>query len=411
MKKIHLNLHIGTGISSRQFITVTSLISGTLAWFFLLQDYYLDIFVSSTNDGYWASVGIITFYGFGALSAIVGSSIADRLNRRKLLGYWIAIATLATASLAVFHGDVFLVVFSILLGFCLGMGFPSCAALFADLTVVEERARVAGLIILVAFILTFLGVAIIPILGLGTLGGILFLTLLRLGGFLSLVLDPCERKEKKEEPWSSILSNRNFAFFLLPWVMFNIAAGLLGWWDIPDSPDFLAVIAIGSTLATALMGISGLIGGSLADRFGRKQPIVISLVMFGVSFAVLSFTIIPESVFIYYATYGIAWGFLFTLYLTIPGDLALSGSKEKYYAIGTVTPLIIFMFISMLPELVPIRLSASVLSPILTIILFLSIIPVLKASETLPERKMRERRLKDHIEKVGKLVSKSKKKE
>jgi len=112
---------------------------------------------------------------------------------------------------------------------------------------------------------------------------------------------------------------------------------------------------------------------------------------------------------IYYITYGVAWGFLFTLYLAVPGDLSYSGSKEKFYALGTMMPLIVYMSLSAAPQFLNISVSANILSPILSIILFLSVIPVFRATETLPENMIRERKLKEHIQKMQKLVQESEK--
>jgi hypothetical protein len=51
--------------------------------------------------------------------------------------------------------------------------------------------------------------------------------------------------------------------------------------------------------------------------------------------------------------------------------------------------------------------NVGIFSTILTIILFGAILPLLYAVETLSESKMRERKLKEHAEKVGKLVEES----
>jgi hypothetical protein len=46
---------------------------------------------------------------------------------------------------------------------------------------------------------------------------------------------------------------------------------------------------------------------------------------------------------------------------------------------------------------------ASSLSLIFSVILFLSIIPILRAKETLSGQKIRERKMKEHVNKIGKL--------
>ena len=110
---------------------------------------------------------------------------------------------------------------------------------------------------------------------------------------------------------------------------------------------------------------------------------------------------------IHFTTLGVAWGFLMVVYLVIPGDLAGSYSQERYYALATVLPLVIYMSLSALPSALNVTLPINVLSPVLSMILFLSLVPVLLARETLPETEIRKRELNEHIEKVGKMVQKS----
>jgi hypothetical protein len=47
--------------------------------------------------------------------------------------------------------------------------------------------------------------------------------------------------------------------------------------------------------------------------------------------------------------------------------------------------------------------SASSFSLILSVILFLSIIPILRAKESVSGQKIRERKMKEHVNKIGKL--------
>jgi MFS family permease len=401
--------NLGFQISSRKFLSVMFLISGTLAWFFLIEMYFIEIFSSYSSDTSLVYLGLLLFYGVGALSAIIGSSISERVDRRQLLIFWIFFGVVVTALLTLFQGQAFLLIFSVLLGISFGLGFPSCAALLADATVVEERAKVSGLVILATFFLTFAGMIIIPLLNLGLMAILLLFSALRAVSLTGLVLDRCERKSGKTSSWYSVFTYKRLASFVVPWILFNAAAGLLGWWDIPKTPEFQYVTEIGVPLAYVSIAFFGLIAGVLADHFGRRQPIIISLVMLGVSFGLLSFYLTPLTMLIYYVTYGIAWGFLFTLYLAVPGDLSYSGSREKFYALGTMMPLIVYMGLSAAPQFLLISVSASFLSPILSIILFLSVIPVFRATETLPESAVRKRKLDEHVKKLGELLEEEQK--
>ena len=402
----------GTTISGRKFFSVTTLISGTLVWFFLVELYYYDIFTDYAVDASMIRIGLLLFYGVGVFSAVIGSSISEKVNRRQLLFLWIILGISVTATLGMFQGEIFAIIFSVLLGISFGVGFPSSAALLADSTVAEERAKVSGVVIFATFALTFLGIIVISILDLGSIGILLFATALRAFSLLGLAFDKCDRKSGKKGSWSDILSYKAFSSYVVPFLLFNAAVGLLTWWTIPQTAEFISVRAIGVPLAYVCIALFGLVAGIAADRFGRRQPIIISFVMLGVSFALLSFYLIPETLLIHYVAYGLAWGFLFTLYLAVPGDLSYPGSKEKFYAIGTMIPLVVYMGLSEAPDLLLIpEISVSLLSPILSIILFLSTIPVFRAAETLPEKLMRKRKIKEHLKEIGKVVLESKENE
>jgi membrane protein implicated in regulation of membrane protease activity len=90
------------------------------------------------------------------------------------------------------------------------------------------------------------------------------------------------------------------------------------------------------------------------------------------------------------------------------GDLASYGSKEKFYAMGAIMPLILMLGFSALTSLLNVTLSGAIV-PVLSIILFLSVLPVLRASETLPQKKQEARKLKDHMDKVRKVIEESRK--
>ena len=157
------------------------------------------------------------------------------------------------------------------------------------------------------------------------------------------------------------------------------------------------------------IAIFGFVSGFFADRFGRKPAIIIGLIVLGVSFAFLGFTMTDQSVIIYLTTSGVAWGFFFAIYLAIPGDLSTPGSRERFYALINVLPLVLLGSVTFIPGLAEFTAYSSSFSQVLSLVLFLSIIPVLRTGETLPEAKIRERRLKEHVKKVGELVSESEK--
>lgn len=401
-------------ISRREFAAVTLLSSGTLAWFFLFSMNFENIFtITLTVDLFWVYVGKAVFFSFAALSAIIGSMISEKVNLRKLIWSWIALGLFTTASLAVFQGTYFSVLISGLLGLSFGLGYPVCLALLADCTVVEERGRVAGAVFVEAFALVFLAYIVISVFNLGMAGIILSCVGLRSISLLALVLVSCQRKKAKESSWRSVFENRNFVLYLVPWIMFNIASGLFffvyNWiYQLPNHADYVWAIDAGNAFHFFMPVVFGLIAGVVADRFGRKQPVILGMILLGVSFAFFGLFTSPLSMLFYLTISGVAWGFLMVVYATVPGDLSYEGSKEKFYALSTVLPFIVNMSLAGVADFFGVGIQAVTLSSILSIILFASVIPVLRAAETLPESKMRERKMREYVDKVGEVVQESK---
>jgi len=262
------------------------------------------------------------------------------------------------------------------------------------------------------FVAAFITIAVTRILNFGIFEIALLFAAVRAISFLALAFDKLEGQEPvmNEKPHLPSTAYREFGFYLFPWVMFCIAAGL-AWNLIPQTSEYAEAVSLGSVLRYICIAIFGLVSGVAGDRFGRKQPLIIGLIMLGVSFALLGLNMNPTSVLIYLTISGVAWGSFFVIFLSVPGDLSVSGSREKFYGLGYILPLAILFGLSSIPGLAIFSgFSASVFAQILSIILFASIIPVVRAKETLSGQKIGERRMKEHVNKIGKLVQKSKEK-
>ncbi len=298
----------------------------------------------------------------------------------------------------------------LLLGTSLGLGLPSSMAIVADYTVVEERGRVSGIIILATFIIAFASMAIIRIFSLAAVGIALLFAVLRSSSFLALAIDKCERliPSAKEKIHLSVTANREFLFYIFPWVMFSIASSLA--LNVIPPQIYAAELVPLTILRYVFIALFGLAAGVIADRFGRKHIIIIGLIVLGVAFAMLGFSLSNTGViwihrlwYVYLALSGVTWGSFFVVFLTVPGDLSDLDSREKFYALVvglfSVGAIPVPDFSGVLP--------VNSLSQILSIILFLSIVPVLRAKETLHESKIQKRRMKEHMEKIAKIIKQS----
>jgi len=395
-------------VSPKKLLTSTLLIGGTLAWFFLLWNYLGPIFTTFSPN--WVEVGEALFFGSAVISSVVGIFVAEQADPKKFVRIWVILGVLSTVILALSLGSFFSFFSAVFLGVSFGLGFPTSLAFFAENTAAGERARVAGMTILVTFILVVIAVLVPSAVNIGLFGTLLLIAVVRAASFLSLFLDKSYfKKEKVKETHVFKPAYRDFAFYLFPWLIFHVAADL-ALYLIPSTIQFQAAYTLGNTLRWPLIAIFGLISGFTADRFGRKQGVVIGIVTLGIGFALLSL-MIPLNVIIYFAFSGIAWGSLLAIYLAIPGDLASFGAREQFYLLAVVVPLTLLGIFPLIPELGTLAKFGSPFSQILSVLLFLSVILIIQANETLPESQKVSRKDKDHLRKVTKLVQDFKKSE
>jgi hypothetical protein len=72
-------------ISSRKFASVIILVSASFAWLFMFFNRFPDIFVVYIPNLGTVYNGYFLFLKVAAFSAIVGSVLSERINRRKFL--------------------------------------------------------------------------------------------------------------------------------------------------------------------------------------------------------------------------------------------------------------------------------------------------------------------------------------
>jgi len=145
----------------------------------------------------------------------------------------------------------------------------------------------------------------------------------------------------------------------------------------------------GPSLFEAIIGsVAVLIGGFLCDTICRKSLVVYGFVMLGIAYAIVGITPTLEvSRHFYFILNGFAAGMLMIIFiLTSKGDLSQSGTNKKYYAIGSI-PLfatnLVPVFLSTYITLIP----ASAVFSVASFLLFLAVLPLMYAPETLPEKK------------------------
>jgi len=353
-------------------------------------------------------LGLFTPYFMGiAVSSIIGSRIFPRA-RVNFLYLWLFIGAVATLLLITIpiNGIVANALFALFLGISIGIGLPSCLSYFANLTSIENRGSVGGIIWSgVGFIVLFF-VFIANVLRLWET--IALLTIWRILGAFAFIFLSKQRDRldiQKSPSYLELIRKREILLYLFPWIMFSI----INFSELPLLETvFGAETFIFVTFGEYVFaGIFACVGGIIADVMGRKRIVIMGFVMLGIEYATLSVFYISSTVsYLFMVLDGITWGFFFSVFfMTIWGDLGEGFEKEKYYTLGGL-PFLLSNFVSVL-----VKPYVSVISPtaafsFASFFLFLAVIPLMYAPETLPEKHIRERELRGYIEKAKKIKEK-----
>jgi MFS family permease len=399
-------------ISGKKFFAVLLLFFPSFAWFYLFENYLRLSIASFSADPIWVYLGLLLYYASIVSSAIIGSMISGKWNRKRFLSFWIFLGIITTTSVAVFQGLLFSLLSEIFVGASFGLGFPAILACFAEFTTVEERGRVSGALILVTFVTLILIIGVISNLQLfGTIESLFIIIILRATSFSALLIDPCEKVVCKKNRWMTALTTHGFWLYFISWLMFSVAAGTFGFIGLPESLEQVRESGLGTMLLFAGTVISALIAGFAADKYGRKNIILFGLISLGISYIFFGIVSSEISYLLTRIIYGAAWGIFFVVYgFTVIGDLAYSCSKEKLMTIGVIPPFIVLGIFQTLSGTFEFSIEPSIISAILGVISLVSLIPLMYAPETLPREKIIRKQLEEHLARAKELQKKLKEK-
>ncbi len=367
-------------------------------------------------------VGINT--GAIIVSGLLGTLLVDKIkNRRAFLYFWLAggiVLSIIPLGLNVSSATEIAVV-AVIFGAYFGVGMPATMGYHVSFSAVEGRAKIGGL--------TFLIIGVIfAIAGLTVLNSILTICLilvaLRIVGLAIFHFMPIREtlqephKETIKVKYRSIISNKPFLLYFIPWCMFT----LINFLTIPiqskiyptdSTMDYSAFLRVMENVVVALVAV---ISGFVADRWGRKRLTMIGFIMLGIGYAVIGLSYNPNSVnstnmllpsIIFTITDGTAWGIFYVLFLfTLWGDLAQNRNSDKFYFLGALPYISSYFMQLMFTPFLKQEISATTIFSFASVFLFLAVLPLVYAPETLPEKHMKDRDLKTYIEKAQKIAQK-----
>jgi hypothetical protein len=404
----------GIGTTKKVAIVNIVLVANAFIWYFYAFNFLMDAVNVARLSNLLSDFEVLLIWGINfigiAASAVFGVYLLNRLKQRMtLLRYWTfagIILSLTPLALSATTAAAFVMV-STVLGVYFGIGMPICLGYYAATTETRNRARLGG----ITYLAIGLGYFVLRILAPTNiiLNSIILASLRGIALFMLVLLKPDENQKAKEEvSYRSVISDRPFLLYFVPWLMFS----LVNWLVAPINERFFTedFIFDSTIIESIIAGIFAVAGGFFADSVGRKRLALIAFALLGMGYAGLGlFTGNLAGWWFYTLVDGIAWGVFNPIFLIIIwGYLGKNGSSEKYYIIGSLPFLLsIFMRLSVGAFVAEaMTKAASTLFSFASFFLFLAILPLIYAPETLPEKTMRDRELKNYIEKAQKEAEK-----
>jgi MFS family permease len=393
-------------LGSKKNVVSIILIGNAFVW------YYTVISVLSSLQSTKPSILVwVVHFSALILSALAGASFGNQLERSKFLILWMFAGVISSAMLFALNSTsvVLVSMVSLFSGLSLGLGMPACMSYFSDSVAVENRGRVSGVTMLASGVgIAAFGLA--PVSDLFLMG--MILAIWRFSGLLVFLWakDYIRIERKGSAPsYKHVFGQRSFVLYFVPWVMFS----LVNYLATPMMPSNIDYPGLG-LVQTVFMGAAAVLGGIFVDSVGRKPIAIAGFALLGVGTAVLGFSgnslldIHPLVLYFNPVIDGIAEGFLLVLFvLTLWGDLSHNSSSDKYYALG-VMPFFVSKLLELTvgPYIFEGITSITALFSFTAFFLFLAVLPLFYAPETLPEKVRKERELKFYVEKAQEVAQK-----
>lgn len=212
------------------------------------------------------------------------------------------------------------------------------------------------------------------------------------------------RKEKVSS-YKEPFRQRSFILYFLPWVMFSLVNYLAV--PLQLSSEYTELEKIVVIVQNVCMAAAAISGGVFVDFIGRKRVAIAAFAMFGLGSATIGFLGNSPPVLCLSAVIdGIAWGLLLGLFiLTLWGDLSNNKTSEVYYALGVMP----FFASKLLEETIGPMINGIETYNVFSftaLFMFLAVLPLFYAPETLPEKVMKEQELKFYVEQAQKVSQK-----
>jgi sugar phosphate permease len=343
-----------------------------------------------------------------ATTLLITSFFIHRSNKLRVIYTCFIATSISTVFLFLAPTEILSLIFFFAIAIFFSTGQLAFFTYFWNLTVPEERGRIAGFIgfISLPFYLVVQTAIVEP---LDFQGTAMLAIILSLGALAVTLLTPNKAMmTAKKEERGNYPEKRIIILYSVPWILFSLINATLAKnislnisQQVPSSFYLLLIVFQG--IATVFGALSG---GILADLSGRRLSLAFSLTLYGTSSALAGIVNnYPIFCFVYVAN-GLSWGILLTLYtFVVWGDLANKKNCARMYSIGLIT-FYLTIGAGLLPTQIS-QISLVVSSLVSCALIFLSNIPIFLAPELISSNFREKIKLILHMHTVRKIGKKS----
>lgn len=404
------------GISLNLTLTHLAVVAGAFIWYFLAFNILESFAVYSLNAPDSDIVAVLGVNCLGLVcSAIFASLFVDKFQKRsRFLSFWMLggiFLSLLPMFLPLSSIDELISV-SAVFGIYFGLGMPSAMGYFSASTNPGNRATLGGITFLVIGASFFiLGIVVNQSPNMVLAGSVLAaLRLASLLLFSSLSAKGESSQNLKPITYRSVASNRTFMLYFIPWIMFNVvnyltvpAVDNIAQVVFPENTE--SITQISAVFEYLLIAVFAILAGFLADRKGRKRLAILGFAILGLGFGSLSFFQNIYGWCFYTIVDGIAWGILDVILLfTLWGDIGEGYRSDKLYVLGAL-PYVSSFFLRFLVDSSVSDLGAQIFT-FASFFLFLAVLPLFYAPETLPEKIIKKNELEFYVAKAQEIAEK-----
>jgi len=279
-----------------------------------------------------------------SLSATLSIFVFFFMGKPDMYSYsiyrWSLISPIIMISL-MFASKLWFLIAACLLGGLHGIFLSIFSMSIGELTTTRERGRVGGFIGFASILIMSFLTVVSSVFGFA--GSVVLCSILSVCPFLVTRLSTMSPVKLKAEKAFSFKVNRwierDYFLYLMPWLIYNLVNAILGRYGTTLVIDRLQTPIVAMILFSDVTSCMGaLVGGFVADMYGRKKALGIGLTSYGISTALSGLIFLERQndllVFVLSALNGLSWGIFLVLYFLVVWQDLSNIHNSFFYCAG-----------------------------------------------------------------------------